>query len=757
MRLKSLFMGHFGIFRGRLVEFGPGLNLIFGPNESGKTTLVDAIVVSLLARAEKKGGDLKSIPRALAHLKERYGSDISLQMMLEHDGREVEFPSPRNFQDRWDLGWDELRAIFISREGELELAPGSGREFRNWWSSLKGKLLGFEEEPRKVLSKIAAEADLTDNLGLTAVQKDRREKIQEKLDWFSGNEERITGLRELERQDRDLSAGEKRLAAQVAAAEQGLLKSKLLRAEQIHDRMKKAQERLMEEYARFSEKDAREWEKLAQEMEKESAQVQWLRQQREKEENKHRQTIDRAAELARRVNALTRTLQAAAEKEQELAEVAVADRKLPGGGIPAWAPWASWTVALLSLILGVHSNILGLLIVGVGLIGLALLMTYLLHRQSRMAARFVRRRDGLIRWGREAGLKAQTVPDLLKKKMELQQQRDELEGQRKELEGQLPKIIKTIDDLSRQEKARLAEVDRGRQKIGHLRDRVGLADLEALENKLKAKKELLGDVEKKYKSSLRELLGAEEAAWSRELERLRGLEEVAPVEDAGAVGKLQDQLENCRRQKRDVFEQLTGLTAELKAHFGCQKLEEVLWKVEDLTGELQELDILERAGQKVRDTFERVLQQSDAILDEIIGGQEVCRSFRKITADRYRSVSMDDLNLRVTDDQEHQWDFNHLSSGTKDQLLTVLRMVLAERRLGGKGFLIMDDPLVNSDRTRLGEQMDLLGALVREGWQILFMTAQDEIHQEAERLAGDGTDVRFIDLEAGEIENGPEG
>jgi energy-coupling factor transporter ATP-binding protein EcfA2 len=756
MRLKSLFMGHFGLFRGRLVEFGPGLNLIFGPNESGKTTLVDAIVVSLLARSQKKGGSLKSIPRALAPLKERYGTDISLQMMVEHHGQKAEFPSPRNFQDRWDLGWDELRAIFIAREGELDLATGSAREFRNWWSSLKGKLLGFEEEPRKVLSKIAAEANLTDNLGLTVIQKDRREEIQKKLDWFSENEERIMALRELVRQDRDLEAREKRLAGQVEAAEQGLRKSKLLRAKGTYDRMKQAQARLAEEFARYSEKDAREWEKLAQEMEKQSARVQWLRQQREKEESKHRQAIERAAELARRVNALSRTLQAAAEKEQELAEVVVADRKRQAGAVPPWAPWACWAVALLSLMLGVHSDILGLLLFGVGLVGLALLLTYLLHRQSRIMGQFVQRRDGLIRWGHEVGLNAETVPDLLKKKMEIQQQRDELEGQRKEMEAQLPKLTKAVDDLARQEKARLAEVERARQKIRHLRDRMGLADLEALEQKLKGKKELLGDVEKKFKSSLRELLGAEEGAWSRELDRLKELEEVVPTEDAAAVGTLADQLEDCRRQKRDVFEQLTGLTAELKAHFGCQRLEEVLWKVEDLRGELEDLDTLEQAGQKVRETFERVLQQSDGILDDIIGGEEVCRRFRKITGDRYRSVSMDDLNLRITDDRDRQWDFAHLSSGTRDQLLTVLRLVLAERRLGGKGFLILDDPLVNSDRRRLGEQMDLLGRLAREGWQILFLTAQDEIYREAERLAGDGTDVRFIDLQAGDAADRPE-
>ena len=747
MRLKSLFMGRFGLFRGRLIDFGPAFNLIFGPNESGKTTLVDAIVVGLLARTHRKGDSLKSIPRALAHLKARYGSDISLQLIVDHEGQDLEFPSPQNLQDRWDLSWDDLRAIFIAREGELELATGSTREFRNWWESLKGKLLGFEEEPRKVLAKVAAEANLTDNLGLTKIQQMRREEIQQRLDWYSQNEDRILSLRELEREDRDLGAKEKRLAGQVAAAEQGLRKSKLLRADQIHDQMKKAQGRLSDEYTRFSEKDARDWEKLAQNMEKEAAQVQWLREQREKEESKHRETIDRAAELARRVNTLSHKLQAAAEKQPELAEMAVMEGKFPGGAIPFWAPWASWAVALLALVLGVHKDTLGLVFIGVALVGLALLLTYFLHRQSRRADQFFRRRDGLIRWGRELGMDAENLQALLKQKMDLQQERDELEGQRKELEDRLPKLTKAIDDLTRQEKARLAEVDRARQKIGHLRDRVGLADLEALKNKLKAKNELLGDVEKRYKSSLRELLGSDEGAWSRELEKLKTMEELVPTEDGTAVSKLQNQLENCRRRQRDIYEQLTELAAELKAQFGCQKLEEVLWKADDLRGELEKLEILERAGQRVRETFERVLQQSDAVLDDIVGGEEVRLSFQKVTGGRYRSVAMDDLNLRVTDDQDRQWDFSSLSSGTRDQLLTVLRLVLAERRLGGKGFLILDDPLVNSDRVRLGKQMDLLGKLARGGWQILYMTAQDEIREEARGLADSGIDVQLIDLE----------
>ena len=151
MNLKSLTMEKFGLFRNRKLEFCPGLNLIFGPNESGKTTVVDAIVLALLLRTDKKGAKLKGYPRALKSVKDRYGSDISLQVVAGHDDQELTFPAPETFQDRWDVGWDELRAIFIAREGDLELVKGEPREFRQWWDALKGKLLGFEEEPGQVL------------------------------------------------------------------------------------------------------------------------------------------------------------------------------------------------------------------------------------------------------------------------------------------------------------------------------------------------------------------------------------------------------------------------------------------------------------------------------------------------------------------------------------------------------------------------------------------------------------------------------
>src|SRR6266849_2858995 len=48
MRLKKLYVTNFGGIKSAEVEFGPGLNVLHGPNDLGKSTLVEAIRLGLL-------------------------------------------------------------------------------------------------------------------------------------------------------------------------------------------------------------------------------------------------------------------------------------------------------------------------------------------------------------------------------------------------------------------------------------------------------------------------------------------------------------------------------------------------------------------------------------------------------------------------------------------------------------------------------------------------------------------------------------
>ena len=48
MRLHRLRVANFAAIRDVDVEFGPGLNVLYGPNDLGKSTLIEAIRVALL-------------------------------------------------------------------------------------------------------------------------------------------------------------------------------------------------------------------------------------------------------------------------------------------------------------------------------------------------------------------------------------------------------------------------------------------------------------------------------------------------------------------------------------------------------------------------------------------------------------------------------------------------------------------------------------------------------------------------------------
>lgn len=106
------------------------------------------------------------------------------------------------------------------------------------------------------------------------------------------------------------------------------------------------------------------------------------------------------------------------------------------------------------------------------------------------------------------------------------------------------------------------------------------------------------------------------------------------------------------------------------------------------------------------------------------------RAFARITGGRYDHVDFDPdtetLVARTADGQELGVD--RLSAGTTDQLYLASRLSLAERLLGGEaGVLLLDDPLVAADADRLERGFEALCRLADDGWQLLYLTAKDEV------------------------------
>lgn len=102
----------------------------------------------------------------------------------------------------------------------------------------------------------------------------------------------------------------------------------------------------------------------------------------------------------------------------------------------------------------------------------------------------------------------------------------------------------------------------------------------------------------------------------------------------------------------------------------------------------------------------------------------------QLTDGRYTAVDYDpdseSLEVQATDGQAFTPD--QLSRGTRDQLYFAARLSLAKQLLGNDtGFLLLDDPFLAADRTRLRNGFETLHELADDGWQIVYLTAKQEV------------------------------
>lgn len=104
--------------------------------------------------------------------------------------------------------------------------------------------------------------------------------------------------------------------------------------------------------------------------------------------------------------------------------------------------------------------------------------------------------------------------------------------------------------------------------------------------------------------------------------------------------------------------------------------------------------------------------------------------FSDLTDGRYEVVDYnpDTETLEVTASTGQRFSPHELSRGTKDQLFLAARLSLAHQILGNaSGFLILDDPFLAADPSRLRSGFEILQTLTNDGWQVIYLSAKDEV------------------------------
>lgn len=128
--------------------------------------------------------------------------------------------------------------------------------------------------------------------------------------------------------------------------------------------------------------------------------------------------------------------------------------------------------------------------------------------------------------------------------------------------------------------------------------------------------------------------------------------------------------------------------------------------------------------------IEKLEAEERAKMTDLVGpNKPLQRHFSSITEGSYRQVKLDEnLDIMVVNRDGLELAASTLSQGTYDQLYLALRLSLAEDLIGDQaGFFLLDDAYLCADSSRLERMFELLIELVEKGWQIVYFTMDDRI------------------------------
>lgn len=720
MILRSLELKHFGKFSERSFDFRRGFNLVVGANESGKSTMMEAIPAALFGLRDKdrykpwgrqgsceaalsleNGGCTVRIERELlsdrVQLVER---DDLYQVLYQFDGKAA--PQGRSSERAEYLDQlnrllavadeDIFRSSLFFGQGDLELADRNGLTTR-----LKALLSGYVEvDYDRVLASLN-----DDYFNITRKNPWGKDKTRPRqLDELS---ERIEVLQQrwfaAEQGLKDLAS----LREQIAALSEAMEKDRenLTSGERYLDWVRKQWQleekegSLRKDYGRIHRESGKveELEKRRVDLEKELAKTGLPREMPEELPS----LLSEGENIRKDMVALQ-------------AEASTLQQEVAKHANPTWKRSALINVAavLVAVVAGLFIGSFKLPLWGVA--GVATVVFWILY---------------LWRCFKLGGQRN----DLQEKLQIVERQRDETRDRRIDLSNRLEVrgLSTSPVELVRMQK----NLERHRQLLGQIKE--AESALQVLDNS-------------EHLSEEKDLLTRELAVLGERMEQDKPLrqDDLLSVEE---LPQAEEKLLQLRETIRQNEQQLLDLTRREAA----------------LQGELSNLQQIEEEGEQLKERESALLQQRDTLavayqlLSETVDefrrtylerfAAEIGRYLGLLTAGRYQKVRLaDDFSLSLPGRGKDWRPVESYSRGTNDAVYFAVRLALTRQLANGMPLpLLLDDPLVNLDQQRLAEALKVLERLSSEHQIILF--SHDE--RLLKRAARDRWNVVTLDDQGG--------
>jgi exonuclease SbcC len=774
MRLTNAEIDRYGPLTGCRPACNNDITIVAGPNESGKTLYLEG-VLQLLE------------PDVTAHMDPgpRVNQSPTGRVIVENGSGRQAVGDGTTLSDISRIEPNHLYNLFVIRDSDLALPDGS-----EYYTSLVEHLGDIHTtEIESIRDGLVDEGRLTPtHLNLANREYDTKdvkqtaESLAADIETYLDTVEE-QDIPELERQRftvrNERQTVEDQLATQQTAKEVAAINDAAKQLAAYRTATEQLQESTVD---RDTLNELREHEQALSQANSRITEIESTFDRKQSELKTQRQALsdarERLAELTQRESDVERV-----ESELETYRDQATD-STPGDETSydsrlaqrRYATIAGLIGAGLAGVAGALTGSIGAILLGVVLLVIAV-GAWFSHRQlTARTAEIGARKQELLQTARDAGFDVDEPTDVAPL---IRDYRDELEGAKsrvRKLEAEVNQLDDRVEELEETLQDKTTEQQQLQSQLDSTLDDAGVESIGAYEERVEKLEEQETRRSKAETILTREFgePNAESPAenityWESEL----AARQSAVGESAVDADQYEEaELERLKRKQQELKSQLDEITTKLDEHH--EKLDTFERRVttlspppfveatpslqahtidglRDLGADLDDLvDEIERnAGVSkkainILDTIKEEEEQKVATLFDPDGPASTILS--QLTDGRYTAVDYDpsseSLEVQTTDGQA--FTPNQLSRGTRDQLYFAARLSLAKQLLGGDtGFLLLDDPFLAADSTRLRNGFETLHELSNDGWQIMYLTAKQEVQ---DRMADEfGCDVHEVE------------
>ena len=706
MRIRRIQLRDFRRYRDLSIDLAPGLTIVRGPNEAGKSTIQRSLELALTRRVTSAASDMGALRPWDAT--DEVPSVVVVDFEEDEDGvtktgqLEKTFAGARGTV-RLDYDGQSITDPALADQVLAELT-GIPTEafFRSTASVRHHELADLARDEAALRDRLQASISGADR-GTSQAKK----KLEKALHELNTKGDKNPGR---------LKVAETAVAQTQAAVTQG--DAQLTQLAQDRDTLNAALARRADAETALVERralleKARQAERLL--AERDTAQQRYER---------YRQAVEVNEELARLstshpspsplpvVRAGVERLRALDVRSRELRAALAGEVNVNFDVAPAriWKPYRTWSIPL--IVFGLILAIAPLVLNAVGIVNLGIVPSIIgaVIAVIGLVLAFVAYR---LRRG------------------------DKTETQLRDVE-----IDRRLRGKSEME-AELFQVD---QEIARRLGTFGLDDLPAVEDLLAREEAHVAQMDR-LTAQLDGLVGKEPPetlSATRDAAALEVAQKTSAIEQLGPIAKeprARERLEVEVRDQESALEHARDDEANARARVEANPVdaEQVAGQAERLAVWQEQLGALQRRNRVYETTLRSIDDAEQATMKSATRylEQRMVKDLAIATAGRYRSVRIDDktLDIEVRAPEKHDWvKVTSLSQGTLDLVyltarLGLVRLVTGDRRPP----LIFDDPFVTLDDGRATRALELIRGVAAD-FQVIYLTTSDRYDSAADAI-----------------------